>query len=322
MNIQGVQQADFHIHNSFSPLCKLADMVLFPHDDPYVSRFWTEQMASSASLKRGSSSDTVLHSVNKVPKKKISNSLPSVADQIPETIYTRRIHQDRELLIDIGVAVWHSQDYTVIPVLLDSGANATFVDISVVKQLGLLLEPLANPIRIFNVDGTHNSAGDVTHTTTLTMEYHGHWEELHAEVMNLGKNSLILRYTWLKKHNPVIDWQMGTMKFSHCPRSCHLLQNCAKRLSLDEEAECNSLEHIHQAKVEAPAAKKPVRTPEELIPPCYHSYLDIFSKKAASRFLLRMGDHEVQLVWGMRLCDPDERQVKRQRGCQKGCQAT
>ena len=296
MNIQGVQRADFHIRNSFSPLCKLADTVLFPHDDPYVSRFWTKQTASSASLKHGSSSDAVLHSVNKVPKKKISNSLPSVADQIPETIYTHRIHQDCELLINIGVAVRHSQDYTVILALLDSRANATFVNILVIKWLGLPLEPLANPIRVFNVDGTCNSAGNVTHMTTLTMEYHSHWEELCAEVMDLGKNSLILGYTWLKKHNPVIDWQTGTMKFSCCPHSCHLLQNRAKWLSLDEEAERNSLEHIHQAKVEAPAAKKPVHTPEELVPPCYHSYLDIFSKKAASQFLLwKPWDHAIDL---------------------------
>ena len=63
MNIQGVQRANFHIRNSFSPLCKLADTVLFPHDDSNVTRFWTEQTATSASPKCGSGSDAVLHSV-------------------------------------------------------------------------------------------------------------------------------------------------------------------------------------------------------------------------------------------------------------------
>ena len=126
MNIQGIQWADFHIRNSFSPLCKLADTVVFPHKDPYVSRFWTEQMASSASLKHGSSSDAVLHSINKTHKKE-STSL-SIVDQIPEQIYTHRINQDHELLIDVGVAVWHTQDYYTIPALLDSGTNATFID--------------------------------------------------------------------------------------------------------------------------------------------------------------------------------------------------
>ena len=225
MNIQGVQRANFHIHNSFSPLCKLADTILFPHDDPNVSKFWTEQTASSASPKRGSGSNAVLHSVKKQTKKVL---FPSIADQIPEQILTRRINQDRELLLDIGVAMQHLQNYHTVSALLDSGANATFIDISVVGRLGLPLTPLDSPIRVFNVDGSRNSAGDVTHMTTITMEYLRHCEELTAEVTNLGKNSLILGYTWLKKHNPTINWQTGVIKFTRCPRTCHILHDRAK----------------------------------------------------------------------------------------------
>ena len=152
--------------------------------------------------------------------------------------------------------------------------------------MGLTLEALANPIQVFNVDGSRNSAGDVTHAVNLTVDFLGHREELRAEVTNLGKNSLILGYTWLKKHNPSIDWEMGMVKFHWCPCSCLILQNQAQRLaSLNEEEEREALEWIHQAKVEAPA-KKPTRLPEELVPPCYHSYLDIFSEKAASWFPL------------------------------------
>ena len=55
------------------------------------------------------------------------------------------------------------------------------------------------------------------------------------------------------------------------------------------------MEWIHQAKVEAPT-KKPTHTPEKLVPPCYHSYLNIFSEKAASRFPLRKPwDHAINL---------------------------
>ena len=119
----------------------------------------------------------------------------------------------------------HTQDFHTIPVLLDSGVNATFIDTSVTEWLGLPLEALATPIHVFNVNGSCNLVDDVMHTTTITMEYLGHREELCAEVTNLGKNLLILGYTWLKKHNPVIDWQMGTMKLSHYPHSCHILQD-------------------------------------------------------------------------------------------------
>ena len=55
------------------------------------------------------------------------------------------------------------------------------------------------------------------------------------------------------------------------------------------------MEWIHQAKVET-LAKKPVRTPEELVPPCYHSYLDIFLEKATSQFpLQKPWDHAIDL---------------------------
>ena len=154
------------------------------------------------------------------------------------------------------------------------------------------------PIRVFNVDGSRNSAGDVTHTTTILMEYPGHREELTAEVTNLGKNSLILGYMWLQKHNPSINWQSGVIKFTRCPRSCLMLHghHWAKRLATLDDEERDGLEYIHQAKVEAPAAKKPVCTPEELVPKCYHSYLDIFSEKATSRFPLRKPwDHAIDL---------------------------
>ena len=197
--------------------------------------------------------------------------------------------------MDVGVAS-KSKEFQVIPTLLDSGANATFINKAVAEWLGLTLEALANPIRVFNVDGSRNSAGDVTHAVDITVNFLGHQEELHAEVTNLGKNSLILGYMWLKKHNPTIDWEKGMVKFNRCPCSCHMLQDRARRLaSLDEEAERGALEWIHQAKVEA-LAKKLTRSPEELIPPCYHSYLNIFSEKASCCFpLQKPWDHAIDL---------------------------
>ena len=98
---------------------------------------------------------------------------PSIADQIPEHIYTRQINQDRELLMDVGIAS-KSREFQVIPTLLDSGANATFINKAVIERLGLPLEALTNPIRVFNVDRSRNSAGDVTHAVNLTVDFLGH----------------------------------------------------------------------------------------------------------------------------------------------------
>ena len=247
MNVQGVHWAtDSFIRNSFSPLVPLTDMVLFPLKDTNLSRSCTAQTVPSARPKCSRGANPVLHSVNKTQKQVL---FPSVADQIPENIYTRRLNQDRELLMDVGIAS-KSRKFQIIPALLDSGANTTFIDKAVAERLGLTLEALSNPICVFNVDGSRNSAGDITHTVNLTVDFLGHREELRTEVTNLRKNSLILGYTWLKKHNPSIDWVKGTVKFTRCPRSCLMLQDRAQCLaSLDEEDEREALEWIHQAKV-------------------------------------------------------------------------
>ena len=199
------------------------DTVLFPLENTNLSRSCTEQTAPSARLKHGRGSNPVLHSVNKTQKQVL---FPPITDQIPENIYTRQINQDRGLLLDVGIAS-KSKEFQVIPTLLDSRANATFIDKAVAERLGLMLEALANPICVFNVDSSCNSAGDVTHTVNITVNFLGHQEELHTEVTNLGKNSLILGYTWLRKHNPMIDWEQGMVKFNRCPRSCHMLQDQA-----------------------------------------------------------------------------------------------
>ena len=178
-------------------------------------------MAPSARLKCGRGSNPVLHSINKTQKQVL---FPPIADQIPEKIYTRRINQDWELLLDVGVA-FKSKEFQVVPALLDSRANTTFIDKAVAERLGLTLEALANPTRVSNVDSSHNSAGDVTHAVNVTIDFLGHQEDLRAKVTNLGRNSLILGYTWLKKHNPTIDWEKGMVKFNRCPRSCHMLQD-------------------------------------------------------------------------------------------------
>ena len=67
------------------------------------------------------------------------------------------------------------------------------------------------------MDRTQNSTGSITHTAELIAEFQGHCEKIMAEVMDLGKNSFILGFSWLKRHNPDIDWTKGTVKMTCCP---------------------------------------------------------------------------------------------------------
>ena len=115
-------------------------------------------------------------------------------------------------------------DFTKLDMLLDIGANAIFIDKAWAEKHKVLLTPLWNPIPVYNVDGTWNSTGSTTHTAELIVGFQGHCEKITGEVMDLEKNMFILGFSWLKCHNPDIDWIKETVKMTHCPWHCHMLQ--------------------------------------------------------------------------------------------------
>ena len=106
--------------------------------------------------------------------------------------------------------------------LLDCAAQGLFIDTTYVRQKGLDAKPLANPIEVYNVDGTHNEGGDITHTVRTKVLYEGHTEEATFHVTNLGGSSIILGLPWLRQHNPEVDWRTGTVSMTRCPSKCRL----------------------------------------------------------------------------------------------------
>ena len=99
---------------------------------------------------------------------------------------------------------------------------------------------------MYNVDGTRNSASSITHAAELIVEFQGHREKITAEVTDLGKNSFILGFSWLKCHNPDIDWTKGTVKMTHCPRHCHMLQPKSAFLASLEKEEYDIQYQVHE----------------------------------------------------------------------------
>src|SRR5258707_13466743 len=61
------------------------------------------------------------------------------------------------------------------------------------------------------------------------MEVQGHVEHAEFAVTGLGKKNLIVGESWLKAHNPEIDWQTGEIKFSRCPHRCDIRVQEEKR---------------------------------------------------------------------------------------------
>ena len=73
---------------------------------------------------------------------------------------------------------------------------------------------------MYNVDGSLNEAGSITEAVTLLLCYKNHSERTTFCVTNLGKQKLLLGHSWLRKHNPEINWETGEVKMSQCPPNC------------------------------------------------------------------------------------------------------
>jgi len=181
------------------------------------------------------------------------------------------------------------------------------------------MQSLDMPIRVYNVDGTLNQGGSITHEVTLMMSHKGHKEKAVFEVCDLGKSTVIIGYTWLQKHNPMIDWKTGDIKFTRCSWECNVAIKKHKQKKalafkykalvkeVDEEAEekeCEDdeeteddiylwvLEHIRE--VEKKKVEK--KTDEEMVPPQFHVYLDVFKKTPSERLpLCKPWDHAIDL---------------------------
>ena len=88
------------------------------------------------------------------------------------------------------------------------------------KKSSFTTRTLSNPIPVRNVDGTPNEAGSITDVVELNLRYRNHAERVFFAVTDLGKQNVIMGHTWLRKHNPDINWVTGDVKMSRCSGRC------------------------------------------------------------------------------------------------------
>ena len=148
------------------------------------------------------------------------------------------------------------------------------------------------------MDGTHNSAGDITHCAEIVIDFQGHREKVVAKITDLGRHQMILGYMWLKHHNPDIDWETGQVRMTRCPWTCRVLQGKSPLEQSIDTLDQNGLRTIHAIKreQERSEAPKPDPKPEDLVPKAYHKYLKVFSKKESERMPVRKPwDHAIDM---------------------------
>ena len=147
---------------------------------------------------------------------------------------------DNSLNIDVGIETTDTAMNT--SGLIDCGATGLFIDTEYVRSNNLSTRRLTSPIPVYNVDGTANEAGAITEIADVILGYKGHAERTQFAVTSLGKQSMILGFTWLREHNPEIDWQTKEVRMSRCPPQC---STCHAEAKVKRQAERAATAQIH-----------------------------------------------------------------------------
>ena len=186
---------------------------------------------------------------------------------------------------------------TKVAAMVDSGAMSLFIDRKFVNQHKMLLEPLAQPITLYNINGSLNKAGSITHKVQLLLKVSQDEEKFDFFVTSLGPEKVILGLPWLRHRNPTIDWQKGTMKLSATsgtssePIEVEVTKIVANRMErrqlLAEKVLDTSQDKVYclagftysQQIAKKAITAKGKRTFEEMVPAQYRDFAKVFSEE-------------------------------------------
>ena len=135
----------------------------------------------------------------------------------------------RAVWMKIGLEKVDTHEGVTVKALLDSGATGLFMDKKFIEKNVFKMEKLERLVKVMNVDGTHNSGGDITHEVECNVYYKGHRERMKFNMCSSGRTEVILGMPWLVVHNPEIDWEKGEVKLTRCPPWCSKSNEEGKR---------------------------------------------------------------------------------------------
>jgi len=92
-----------------------------------------------------------------------------------------------------------------IKALLDCRVIGSFINKDFVWAKKVNTQSLSYPIPVFNIDRSPNEAGQISEVVDIVLQYNFHSEQMLLVVSSLGRQNLILGYSWLKDHNPEVD---------------------------------------------------------------------------------------------------------------------
>ena len=130
-----------------------------------------------------------------------------------------------QLLIEVLLKTKDTEKYIKAKALIDSGCTGCAISRNFIQEQHINREKLPYKVKVLNADGSENSAGRITHHTTMMMRMgNKHWEEMDFGITQLDDHDIFLGYDWLMQHNPEINWKTGAIRFSRCPEECQSME--------------------------------------------------------------------------------------------------
>jgi len=124
------------------------------------------------------------------------------------------------IILPIEISTTDTSKVYSIKALLDFRAMGNFIDQDFVHTKGISTWSISRPILVYNMNGSPNEASQISKVVDVVLHYKTHSERTLLAVSSLGRQSMILGYTWLKDHNPEVNWQTGEVQMNQCPPRC------------------------------------------------------------------------------------------------------
>jgi hypothetical protein len=194
--------------------------------------------------------------------------------------------------------------------LVDSGATDNFMHPVFAKRMGLGLQKLQTPKKIFNIDNTTNKSGMITHYLDLDICTNKIHKQMRFLVTDIGNEDVLLGYPWLATFEPRFNWRSAVIDerilpiiissinprnpTQHPTIAIGISETDKQSIVRQLEDECHTRGVATDLAIQARAEQQQAELPKE-----YQEFARLFSDEAADRFPpSREWDHAIDLKPG------------------------
>ena len=123
-------------------------------------------------------------------------------------------------MVKIRLKQEEEEEGVVTEALLDSGATGLVISEEFARRYKFRRTKLERPVYVRNMDGTLNYVGPIVDIVEVEIFFKEYKKRTLIDIIGGQKWSVILGMSWLRCHNPEIDWKTGEVKMTRCPNEC------------------------------------------------------------------------------------------------------